>query len=93
MRLIRRQSAQRKFRALEDARIILEALSDGTPGPYEGYRQVYGIYLNTSGALEELKPLFRLRGVVPDGTFSVDDEFRRVVIAAAAQWLHDHPRG
>jgi len=70
---------------------VLRAMADGSHDPYEGYRKVYAIYVGTSGLVEELKPLFRLPGVNPDGTITVDDEFRRTVIAAAVDWLNSNP--
>jgi len=68
---------------VERARCILQTITDGRCDPYEGYREVYSIYLSTSGFAEELKPLFRLPGISPDGTVTVNDRFRRTVIAAA----------
>jgi hypothetical protein len=41
---------------------------------------------------EELKPLFRLPGIEPDGQLRVDDEFRRVIISAALDWIQTNPR-
>jgi hypothetical protein len=69
----------------------LETVADGSCDPYEGYRQIYAIYAGTSGALAELKPLFRIPGIYPDGPISVNEEFRCVVVAAAVKWLQDHP--
>jgi hypothetical protein len=86
----RRRSSQRRTQALAKARAVIRTIADGSLDPYEGYRQVYGIYLDTSGAAEELNPLFRLPGIVPDGSVRVDDEFRRTVISAAAHWLEQN---
>jgi hypothetical protein len=83
----RRRSTQRKAQALENARDILEVIVDGNRDPYEGYRAVYSIYVGTSGIAEELKPLFRLPGIEPDGTIHVDDTFRRLVVTVASEWL------
>jgi len=41
--------------------------------------------------VEELKPLFRLAGIEPDGFIHVNDEFRRTVISAALDWLGKNP--
>jgi hypothetical protein len=88
----RRLSTQRKARALENARNILHEVVDGKLDPYEGYRQVYSIYVGTSGIAEELKPLFRLPGIDPDGHINVDDAFRRFVVTSAADWLTRNPQ-
>jgi hypothetical protein len=53
----------------------LQAIADGSRDPYEGYREVSGIYLDSSGAVEELKLLFRLPDIYPDGPIDVDDSF------------------
>ena len=84
--------AARKALALEKAHGVLQMIVDGGRDPYEGYREVYGIYVGTSGLAEELKPLFRLPGIEPDGTIHVDEDFRRTVIASAMDWLRHHPK-
>jgi hypothetical protein len=60
---------------------------DGTLDVFEGYQRVYGLYLDSSGSLEELKAFFRLPGIVPDGHLTVDDEFRTTIRRAAEGWL------
>jgi hypothetical protein len=78
--------AERRAVSLGRARSILEQIVDGSLNPYDGYRLLYGLYVNSSGLLAELKPLFRL-GIEPDGFIHVDDEFNRTVREAAAEWL------
>ena len=68
---------------------VLQAIADGSRDPYEGYREVYGIYLDSSGAVEELKPLFGLPDIYPDGPIRVDDTFRRTIITAAVDLLQN----
>ena len=77
---------------MEKARGVLRKIADGSRDPYEGYREVYGVYLGTSGLAEELKPLFRLPGIEPDGTIHVNKDFRRTVIASAMDWLRQNPK-
>ena len=79
--------AVRRAEALERARQILHEVVDGSLDAYEGYRSIYGIYLNTSGMVEELKPFFRLPGIEPDGFLRVDDEFRTMIRQLAGEWL------
>jgi hypothetical protein len=76
--------------SIATARSILEEIADGTLDPYEGYRRVYGLYVNSSGLLDELKPLFRLPGIEPDGSLHVDDEFRNTVRTEALHWLSEN---
>jgi hypothetical protein len=85
--LNRRQSTGRKARAIEKARSILQAIVDGDRDPYEGYREVYAVYIDTSGMAEELKPLFQPPRISPDGAIHVDDDFRSSIIASAINWL------
>jgi hypothetical protein len=89
----RRRSAQRRAQALEKAREVIKNIESGGLDPYEGYRALYGIYLDTSGMLEELKPLFRLPGIEPDGFIHVDDAFRHTVVSVAKEWLRNNPIG
>ena len=86
-----RRSTERRLRSLDRARLVLRAIADGSRDTYEGYREVYGIYVDSSGAVGELKPLFRLPGICPDGHIHVDDEFRRTIITAAIAWLQNNP--
>ena len=88
----RRRVAARKALALEKARGVLQMIVDGSHDPYEGYREVHGIYVGTSGLAEKLKPLFRLPGVEPDGTLHVNENFRRIVIASVMDWLRQNPK-
>jgi hypothetical protein len=84
-----RSSEERRAAALQSARDVLRAISAGSRDPYEGYREVYGIYIASSGALEELKPLFRLPGIEPDGCIHVDEKFHTTVVSAALEWIRE----
>jgi hypothetical protein len=79
--------AARRSEAVERAREVLQQVVIGSVDAYEGYRLVYAIYLDSSGLAEELKPLFRLPGVEPDGFLRVDDEFRATIRRLAGEWL------
>ncbi len=71
----------------------MQQVSDGTLDAYEGYRRVYSIYTGTSGALHELKPLFRILGIEPDGFLHVNDEFRNTIRSVATKWLGENAVG
>jgi hypothetical protein len=77
---------------VERARGVLQMIADGSRDPYEGYREVYGIYVGTSGLAEELKPHFRLPDIEPDGTIHLNENLRRIVIASATDWLRQNPK-
>ena len=87
----RRRSTQRRISTLEKAHSVLRAIVEGRQDPYEGYREVYAMYIDSSGIVEELKPLFRLPGIEPDGFIHVDEDFRWAIQAAAAEWLQKNP--
>jgi hypothetical protein len=63
--------AARRTDAIERAREILEGVVSGSLDAYEGYRRVYAIYAGSNGLAEELKPLFLLPGIEPDGFLHV----------------------
>jgi hypothetical protein len=86
----RRRSTQRRLAAIADARTLLRAIADTDCDLLLTYLQVYGIYLKSSGMVEELKPLFHLPGVYVD-SLSLTDEVRRTIRDAAAQWLKENP--
>lgn len=76
---IRRQAHRQRARA------ILSSIADGTLDPYEGYRALYHLWCANNAAVPELRPLFRMPGIQPDGILSVTDEFRTEVRALAAR--------
>lgn len=86
-----RKSFDKRVKSLERAREVLRAITSGHRDPYEGYREIYGIYLDASGMVDELKPLFRLPDIHPDGPIRVDDKFRQTILAAANDWLQCNP--
>lgn len=86
----RRRSTQRRLAALEEARTLLRAIANDDCDILLTYRQVYGIYQTSSGMVEELKPLFRLPGISTD-SISLNDQVRRAIKEAAAQWLQENP--
>ena len=69
------------------ANTILESLSQGTGDVYESYRALHGIWCSNNAAVPELRPLFRIPGIEPDGALSITDEFRKTVRALAKEIL------
>jgi len=76
---------------MERARSTLTDVVSGKRDPYDGYREVYSIYLGNSGAAKVLKPLFCLPGSYPDGAIHVNETFRRTIVSAASAWLQSNP--
>lgn len=54
------------------------------------YWRLYAIYLDSTGMVEELKPLFRLPGIYMN-SITLSDEVRRTVQDGAARWLRENP--
>jgi hypothetical protein len=86
----RRRSTQRGLMALNEARTLLQTITESDCDLLLTYGQLYGIYLKDSGMVEELKPLFRLPGFSVD-SLSLNDQVRSTIKAAATQWLKDNP--
>jgi hypothetical protein len=63
----------------------------GSLDPSEGYRLLHELYLGSDGLLAELKPMFRLPGIQPEGHLPADEEFNAAVRSAAAEWLLKNP--
>ena len=63
------------------------SMVSGDVDTYEGYRKLFVIYCSNSAALEEIKPMFRIPNIAPDGVFSVTPAFREEVRTLAAKLL------
>ena len=74
-------------RARKEAHSVLQALAYGDLDVYEGYRQLYRLWVSRNAAVQELRPLFRMPGVDTDGIFSIDEPFRNDVIRIAKEIL------
>jgi hypothetical protein len=71
----------------ERALAHLQALSKGTDNVYESYRSLYSLWCSNNSAVPELKPMFRIPGIEPDGRLTVDDAFRETLHSLAAKIL------
>lgn len=74
---------ERRQRSRKNARELLVALISGTGDPYEAYRNLYRIWCSHNSAVQELRPLFRIPGVEPDGRLSMTEEFKQQILALA----------
>ena len=66
---------------------ILRDLVAGNADAYEGYRHLYALWCANNAALQELRPLFRMDGIEPDGRISVTEEFREEILFTAKKIL------
>jgi hypothetical protein len=77
----------RRLASRQAAKELLQGLVDGNADPYQAYRGLYELWCDNNAAVQELRPLFRLDGIEPDGRLSVTEEFRAQVLALAKQIL------
>jgi hypothetical protein len=78
---------RRRKASREEAKVTLIAITSGTVDIYEGYRKLFAIYCSNNAALEEIKPMFQMPGIDPDGVFSVTPSFREQVRLLAEELL------
>jgi hypothetical protein len=69
------------------AKDLLQDLAIGKADVYEAYRRLWGLWCTNNAALQDLRPLFRIEGIEPQGYISVSAEFREQVISLAKQIL------
>jgi hypothetical protein len=74
---------KRRRAGRQAARNYLEAVVTGKADAYEGYRKLWGLWCRNNAALQELRPLFRIPDVEPEGVFIVTPEFREQVMLLA----------
>jgi hypothetical protein len=65
----------------------LQTLAGGQVDAYMTYRRLYSLWCGNNAALQELKPLFRIPGIDPDGQIAVNSEFREQVSSVAKNIL------
>ncbi len=82
-----RKVTARRLQARKEAKVLLNSLSDGSDDAYEAYRKLYRLWCTRNAHVPELRPLFRIPGVEPDGALSVTTEFREEIRSVAAQLL------
>lgn len=54
---------------------------------YLGYRRLYGYWCGHNSAVQELRPMFSIPSISPDGTLSVTDDFNEQIISIAREIL------
>ena len=77
----------RRIHVRKRAVVTLKALIHGEADVYEAYRGLYGLWCANNAAVPELRPLFRIHGVEPDGVLSITESLRTEIRSLAAQIL------
>jgi len=73
--------------AKADGEGTLRGLTSGTADTYETYRSLYQIWQFHNSSVPELRPLFNIPGVEPDGRLSVTEDFKKQVLSTATAIL------
>jgi hypothetical protein len=66
---------------------ILEQMVSGEIEVYVGYRHLYAQWCTNNSAVPELRPMFRIPNVSPNGTLSMTEEFKARIISIAREIL------
>ena len=77
----------RRLASRQAGRELLQDLVADKVDAYEAYRCLYGLWCANNVALQELRLLFRLEGIAPDGHIIVTVEFREQVLSLAKKIL------
>lgn len=83
----RASKAKRRQTARQRCKEILEQLVAGEVETYIGYRGLYALWCRNNAAVQELRPMFRIANIEPDGVLSVTEEFKAQVISTARDVL------
>lgn len=65
------------------ARKLLRDVVAGKADTYQAYRSPYRLWCSSNATVQELRPLFTMDGIEPDGLLSVTEEFREQVLSLA----------
>ena len=82
-----RKTAIRRAKCRERAVAELKALIDAQSDAYQHYRNLYSLWCSNNAAVPELRPLFRIPGIAPDGFLSVTTEFKERARSLANELL------
>jgi hypothetical protein len=77
----------RRLASRQAAKALLQDLLAGKADAYQIYRGLYGLWCGNNAAVQELRPLFTMDGIEPDGRLTVTEEFREQVVTLAKQIL------
>ena len=78
---------QRRLANRQRVKTLLQQLISEQSDVYSLFRQLYTIWCSNNAAVQELRPMFRLDGVEPDGHLSVTPEFTMRLRALASEIL------
>ena len=77
----------RRHTIRKNSRVLLEQMTSGQIEVYAGYRRLYRYWCYNNAAVQELKPLFRIPSISPDGILSVTEELNAQIVSIAREIL------
>jgi hypothetical protein len=66
---------------------LLEQMVSGEIEVYIGYRRLYQYWCGHNSAVLELRPMFSIPNISPDGVLSVSDDFNKQITSIALEIL------
>jgi hypothetical protein len=66
---------------------LLEQMVSGEIEAYVGHRQLYKYWSGHNSAVPELRPMFSIPNISPDGVLSVTDDFNEQITSIAREVL------
>jgi hypothetical protein len=86
----KKRFAQQKADAMTAAKQIMRRIVERTLDPWEGYRQILGIFQGHAHLqMPELRAFVRIDGIDPNWSVSVTPELRDTILRRAAAFLAD----
>jgi len=82
-----RKITLRRIRDRKEAEEILNRIAKEQGDLYEQYRALYSLWRTNNAAVTELRPMFRIPEVDPDGQLSVTSDFVAAVRSVAKEIL------
>ena len=77
----------RRLATRDASKSLLEQMVAGEIEVYIGYRRLYRYWCSHNSAVEELRPMFNIPNLSPDGILSVTNDFNEQIISIAREIL------
>jgi hypothetical protein len=86
----KKRFAQKKANAMTAAKQLMRRIVERTLDPWEGYRQILGIFQGQAHLqMPELRNFVRIDGIDTNGSVSVTAELRETILQRAEAFLAD----
>lgn len=82
-----KSKVRQRFRREEATQILEDLVTGRTDDIFVAYGRLFSLWNGNDPVLRELRPLFRIPGIDPCGSFTVTEEFRKQVLLLASSIL------